>query len=316
MFKGKTQEERDAAFLKEVGQHNFKKAQKLLKKGANVLAQDAGGNTAFHKLAGADDYKSAEETDQFVYFLLTQNLDIHARNNQGQPCLHLVAEKEHCGRWYYKTWLDAISIVGDPFFSCKGPEMAGILLKRGARIGDQDGSGRTLLHVAAAKGDEDMVVACLKADPSLIAVQDNEGKYPYQIVTAESSKHYDLLQGLYKKLKDYQAPEVQSESAAPVSDDNWVLLKPDQVAHVSIEKAIGYKLTEIFNFSKRTYARITHNLETKADVSETRGFDEFPDRTLFAKARQELLRLGGEANESSVYGQVLDKQRQPFSKET
>ncbi|MCE9508483.1 MAG: ankyrin repeat domain-containing protein [Alphaproteobacteria bacterium] len=309
-FRRKTQQELDAAFLEAVNWHDFKQAQKLLKKGANVLAQDAGGNTAFHRLTGAANYEAENEINEFAFFLQGQGLDIHARNKQGQACLHLVAEKVH-PRVRAEDW-------SRYFIRCDGPGMMGILLKRGARVGDRDNSGRTVLHAAAALGDADMVNACLKIDTSLITTQDNEGKYPYQAVVAQSVKHHDFLQGLKAKLERCQTPKVEESAVAPaasVSDDNWVLLKPDQVAHVSVEKAIGYKLTEIFNFSSRTYARITHNLETKADVTETRGFDEFSDKSAFAAAREELLRLGGQADEGSVHGQVLDKKRPPFSKD-
>jgi ankyrin repeat protein len=196
--------------------------------------------------------------------------------------------------------------------------VAACLSTSSSQISDKDGSGRTVLHLAAANGDRDMAVACLSSAPSLIAVQDNEGKYPHQLVVAKSVKLEDFQQWLEKKLEKHQSPKVQEETAAPVadiSDNNWILLKPNQVAYISVEKVIGYKLTEIFNFSARTYARITHNLETKADVSETRGFDEFPDKSAFAAARQELLRRGGQAEEGSVHGQVLDKKRPPLSKD-
>ena len=53
----------------------------------------------------------------------------------------------------------------------------------------------------------------------------------------------------------------------------------------------------IFDFSCRTYSRITHNLETKVEATETHAFDSFADKSAFVAARQELLRLNGQSLE-------------------
>jgi hypothetical protein len=308
MFGRKTQQERDAAFLEAVGKHSFKKVQKLLKKGANALARDAGGNTALHKLTGAADYMEERKIADCILTLLQKSVDINARNKEGRTALHLVAEKPHAQRYLWDSG------------SCDGAELLRILLNRGAQIGDRDNAGRTVLHIAAGNAIEDVVSVSLAVDPSLIAAQDNEGRYPYQSAIAGVIQHHALSQRLKQKLDAYQSPPAEEkpvvivEPVAQKVDADWILLKSDEVAHVCVQKSIGYKLTEIFNFSGRIYSRITHNLETKADVSETKGFDEFMDKSLFLKARQELLRLDGQAEEASVYGRVLDKKRS-FSKD-
>jgi hypothetical protein len=311
-FWKRTQAERDADFLAAVGAHKFAKAEKLVRKGANPLATDTEGNTAFHKMTSAYYIKSSSVED-FICFLLKQKLDINARNKQGHTCLHLVGISDHPDEKY--------DSLGYEYTRCTGGEMLGYLMNRGARITDKDDAGRTVVHIAALSGLKEFIDVCLKIHSSLIAVQDNEGRYPHDSAVAGVVPHHNLAALIKKKFDAYQAPAVEKKpivTEAPVAksaDTDWILLKPDQVAHVSVEKTIGYKLTEIFNFSSRTYARITHNLETRADVSETRGFDDFSDKSAFAAARQELLRLGGQADESSVHGQVLDKKRPSLSKD-
>lgn len=301
-----TQEELDGAFLNAVGRHRFKKARRLLEQGANPAAVDSDGFTALHRLTWAKGYSESDAINEFVFFLAPQ-LDINARNKEGKTCLYLVAEKAHELDLVERGPLGIAGI----WFRCTGAAMMDFLIKRGARLDIADEQGRTFLHAAAACNNEVAVKECIRRAPAMVKVADNNGKYPYECDTC-SVQHHDLLQWL--KGKSAKPAAQKKKKKSPVAEKkvpavDWILLEPDEVAHISVRKAIGYKLTEIFNFSQRTCTRITHNLDTKAETAETRSFDEFADKAAFIAAHQHLLRLGGKADETAIHGQKIDKPR-------
>lgn len=314
MFFGKkTQAELDAAFLKAVGRHKFDKAKKLLTQGANVLAVDAEGNTALHKLAGYCPYEYSFEMDpvgSFIDFLISRQLDINALNHQGQNCLYSLAP---IGRRAEKAdW------------------MMHLLVRRGASRYIQDLSGMTLLHAMAFHGVQGFVDEC----SSSIDKQDKVGCYPHDMAQAGGYPvlAQDLLAKFEKKtgrsvvLKNKPVLRPSRERAPPpravrpppppprpcsdpvvAPEDRWFLMTSEEVAHVSVTQALGYKITETFNFHSRTHTKIVHNMETKTDTVIDRSFDECPDKIILEDAYHELVRLDGKADRNSIYGRVLKK---------
>lgn len=358
MFSKKSPEERqkelDADFLKAVRGHDFGKAKKLLRKGADILAKDAEDNTALHKLAANAHVAEKNQVDEFVCFLLNQKVDINARNKQGRTCLHEAAANEKAPYYYRCSPTNLVSILlnrgADPdaadaegktplFYAAvterEGSQKTEVIIEIDAHLGAKDNLGQTVLHVAAANGRDDVVNLLVGAQPALVAVQDNEGKYPYQSAIAAAAGHHALSRELFAKLNEYNEektpgrrakhvgeeitepdPEIQplseilpATSIVSAANDDWVLLNPKQVEHT--EKTSSYRLTHIFNFSARTYTHITHNLETKADVVETKSFDDFADKTPFEEAHRELTRLGGKVDENVIHGRVIAKELKP-----
>ena len=315
IFHKKTQAELDTEFLGAVYAHSFDKAHELLAKGADIFAKDAEDNTAFHKLAEHRRYylDDNQSTDAFVCFLLKQGLDINAPNQKGQSCLHLSTGRDMT-RILLNRGADS-SVVDQSgrtplHYMPGGYERAQVLVESGAKVYARDNAGRTPLHAAASAGEEYVAESILlKYQPSLIAMQDNEGKYPHDVAAEGLIGHHDLARKLRGIFDAYHPPKAQTNEkikpAVPAMDDEWTLLKPAKVEHT--EETSRYRLTEIFNFSARTYIQITHNLETKTDVPVTKSFDEFSDKTLLEEAYRELKRLGGQADEASIYGAVLPK---------
>ena len=183
-------------------------------------------------------------------------------------------------------------------------------MKQGASVNEPDEMGVTPLHLAAARGDADVINAFLSMGADIHAVTRNGktvwdfavdgGKdYQAQVLKAEASAR--------KRVAAEKQVEVERVQVAEKTRDPWTLLSPDRVAFTTVEKAIGYKLTEVFNFSARTYTQVTHNLNSKAEASAVKTFDEFTDKTPIEKAHAALERLGGTAQESLISGPVLEK---------
>lgn len=304
MFLNKTQAELDAAFLNAAGKHKFDKAKKLLEQGANPLAVDKDGNTALHRLSAFCPYysgnyssglKDASLITEFICLLINKKLDVNARNNLGQTCLYPPI--------MYKKYIEK-SVVA----------MVNILMGQGALNGVRDAEGRSLLHVAAFYGREAFINAY--SSSFLIAVQDKNGKYPYE--AALDGGHHALSRELLEKLRIYnnaktaaaekakaEVKKAEAVVAPPAANEEWAWLKPKNIVQ-HVEEMGGYRLTHIFNFNVRTYTYIAHNLETKQDSSPTvKGFDDFADKALFVEAHRELTRLGGQVDEGVVYNQPL-----------
>ncbi|MBI3441247.1 MAG: ankyrin repeat domain-containing protein [Proteobacteria bacterium] len=320
LFCKKSQAELNGALLNAVGMHKFAKAKELLAEGASLDARDEEGNTALHKLAdycpekyneyGTNHLKGKDAVTEFICFLLNQKFDMNIRNKQGQTCLHRVVGAQQKG--------DA------------SKDMIKILTTHGAMQDVQDASGKTLLHVAAYLGREDLINSHLL---SHIAVQDKTGNYPHDY--AALGGHHTLSRSLLEKLKAHRGTEQalttraeQTKAAiiqtatiiaaaatetkpapAPAVNNDWLLSETEEVARIKVKEALGYKLTETFNFHTRTYIQIVHNLETKADTVIGKSFDDFSDKTLLEDAYHELVRLGGTADEASISRQIIKKDR-------
>lgn len=83
------------------------------------------------------------------------------------------------------------------------------------------------------------------------------------------------------------------------------------ISRVQRQPAIGYKLTEIFNFSTRTYTCLGRNLETNAESMAVRTFDEFDDKAVIREAFGALRARGGTADETAIVGRPLIKTAKP-----
>ncbi len=100
---------------------------------------------------------------------------------------------------------------------------------------------------------------------------------------------------------DPESAPAPMEEVEPLSDA-WRKLPGERIAHVAVEEAIGYRITEIFNFSAREKTTLYRNLESNAETVETRGFDAIGDKTPIEQALEELRKRGGISEPSSVTG--------------
>lgn len=186
----------------------------------------------------------------------------------------------------------------------------------------EDDRRNTPLHIAAHTGYAEMVTFLIDcgANP---AQKNKENRTPLYL--AKKQSHPDVIEileavheanplpkpAMPRQIEAARAaapPQIEAEAQA---DDGWRKLADDRIAHVTVETPIGYKITEIFNFSARERTRIYHNLETRQDAAQTQGFDEIPEKASIEDALARLRALGGTAEEGSIHARPLGKPSRP-----
>jgi hypothetical protein len=211
------------------------------------------------------------------------------------------------------------------------------LLKAGADPEMKDGSSWTALQMAAAHGAGTSVEALVRAGAGVNATATSDGATALHLAAAKGYANIvrflvengadalaknanlntpaDVAEKDFPRIADYirtaaaQRPAPAPAPAAAASGPelrDWTLTAPDEVAHVAERPGIGYRLTEIFNFTAGTYTRLAQNLKTGAESQVLRFFDEFPDAAALDRAHGELMRLGGNAPRTPA-AQALDK---------
>jgi hypothetical protein len=174
-------------------------------------------------------------------------------------------------------------------------DMVTLLLERGAKTDIVKDYGWAPIHDAAYRGHFDVVVALLKAgaNPNLRTA---EGKTAYGwAVAREHPEVAELLAPYMKKVVDLAVENDLKIPAAPEPPAGWVRLSDSEIARSVTHAKLGYRLTDIFNFQERERIRIVNNLATRADQVQTMSFDDFTDGAAIETARQELLKRGGNA---------------------
>ncbi len=198
-----------------------------------------------------------------VELLLNRNADIATKKNDGHTPL--------------------MEAANDGSF-----EIARMLVEKGADVNAARADGWTALHFAANNGKGD-IVRLLLANNVDVTKTDNRMNTAADNADAKHPRLADLIRG-----KKREEPEMGNN--AP----QWRLTAPDEVSLVASKPAIGYRLTEIFNFTDGLYTRISRNLETNAESQSVRFFDEFNNRAAIEAARAALLSLGGKAPDDAT----------------
>ena len=190
--------------------------------------------------------------------------------------------------------------------------------------------GNTPLHVAASKAHEEMARLLLDGRPALAKIANSQGETPLH--AAAVAGHADMVALLldngaepgartkenrtalflaqkqnFGEVADLLRPVTPSVRCKTCPDavegaDDWKKLSGERIARVSVEDAIGYRITEIFNFSSRERTTLFQNMETKAETADTRTFDEIEDKSLLQQALSELRKRGGAADGAALDG--------------
>jgi ankyrin repeat protein len=164
------------------------------------------------------------------------------------------------------------------------------LYTQGANVNYQNSEGNTALNNAAYNGNFMIVQFLVEKLGANTNIRNNAGKRPEDRDSNEGVKAY------LRQERQRQKPT------------GWIKTADDEIAHITSRNTINYRLTEIFNFTARTYAHISQNIETMAESKSLTVFDEFGNKPYLLTALQELKKQGGTPEEASIGGKShLDK---------
>lgn len=227
-----------------------------------------------------------------------------------------------------------------PLFLARNWSAVQTLIVAGARWGVQDMRGWTPLHYYSYEGcDEYRYYDYLKtpAGGNCLMIKTNDGRFLHELAIAEgSAMKYALAEtlkwhhnkekircDLEEKAKEIKAQEclpekleksesqqanedivivstLQKEEIPVVAKEaDWTLLSKTEIMYT---KSAGvYALTEIFNFSQRSYKLLTCNLTTQVEATPVlKDFDDFSSSAILEDAHDHLIKAGGEADISSI----------------
>ena len=169
-------------------------------------------------------------------------------------------------------------------------------------------SGETLLHTAASRGHAEIVAWLLEEQGFDSEKPDENGRTAlYYAEKYQRESVMAILKPLQKKsLQKYEA------KATRLMDDgqsigSWRVLGTARVAQVQDDSAIGYRITEIFNFATMERTRLYRNVDSDAETVETTAFASLPDaahRDIFA-ALDALRASGIEAPNKAVLYELM-----------
>lgn len=196
---------------------------------------------------------------------------------------------------------------------------------RDGNLQSRDNNGETLMHKAAYHG-QPLIMAWLVEKGFSLDVKDNQSYTPlHEAVRGNkpAAVAWLLEQGADATLRNasdrtplQQAGEktatnaevinlLLQESAKPV----WQRIGKDEVVCVTPKPVLNRTITEVFNFSAKTYLLVNVNNDTKAESTVFRTFSDFEDGEPLLKAEREFLRLGGKMPDAVD----LDKPRKKLS---
>ncbi len=162
-----------------------------------------------------------------------------------------------------------------------------LLIDNGANLDARDKLGNTALHYAATKGFGEVVRMLLEAGASRDIPNSNMNTAA-DMAAKEYPRIADMIRGVL--------PQLEAAPVTPVENEaGWKLTDTSEIARVAEKTAIGYRVTEIFNFSSGLYTQIARNLETNAESQSSKTFGQLADSAAVDVARNALLQLGGDA---------------------
>ncbi|MBI1215158.1 MAG: hypothetical protein GC185_04980 [Alphaproteobacteria bacterium] len=220
------------------------------------------------------------------------------------------------------------------------PRAVALLLEKGASTVTSAVRHGSPLLLAAQKGNLEICEKLVEKDPALLTLRDRDGNTPLHkaaesgheevaafllhkgvdphaknkanrtpLFLAQSKNNFNvasILEALPKPPTAYAVPQA-AETAQPETETGWRKLADDCVAHVKDAPAIGYRITEIFNFAARERVTLYRNLETGAESVDVKDFARIAQKAPLERALAELQKRGGHAGADCITG--IDKPR-------
>ncbi|TAL30586.1 MAG: ankyrin repeat domain-containing protein [Alphaproteobacteria bacterium] len=150
-------------------------------------------------------------------------------------------------------------------------QLAWELLERGAEPDAPGNKGWTPLFYAARNGDT-RTIGKLLSEGARTDRFDEEGRTVLDIAR------------VHDRREAYSQIQAHIDTLSP----EWVKTAEQEVAHVSIRRALGYRLTEIFNFETKQRTLIAHNYTTGLDSLTHSVFNETADKLVLDQAAAKL----------------------------
>lgn len=181
-----------------------------------------------------------------------------------------------------------------------------ILEKKPEFMSLRNARGDTPLHRAAMYGRIDIVEELLRRGADM-SCRNFNGTTPYQL--AQSGNHYDLVMFFREHERKMKLEEAQAKppgaAALPLpppllSAPLWIRMSGERIARVNEERALGYRITEIFNFKARECTALFCNMDTKVESAVIRNFSELENLDAVREAAEELNRRGVRVSFSGI----------------
>lgn len=209
------------------------------------------------------------------------------------------------------------------------------LLEGGAVFGTNSEKMKSALMHAATKKNDLRSLQCLLDHGVSIDIRANDETYNTPLHTALEHERYHSVELLLKAGADTALKNGRGLSALELAEtrgnkpiaalfgikdrpveevrhDGWILLSPNRVACVTHEKALGRKITDIFNFATAERSYTMENTRTRTETLVLKSFAEMPDKAAVIAAFEQLQALGGTATPESIYS--IPRKKEPLMK--
>jgi hypothetical protein len=304
-FKNRRQKKREKALMYAVKYDHVEDIRALLDEGVDINVRN-GHTDHFTPLT----YAVARGSANAVQCLIERKADLEKTGYNGMTPLTyaLWCKKSDIVNLLLEARTDMKNTLGFVINHNGEKEIIRDLIARGAEMGPLDAAGNTPLHLAAKMGRRDFCEMLLAAGADSRAMNNNGDTPAHSARAANFHGLADFLEtgGVQK------TPEPSPAPAISPAEDPWRMPEEQsgkEIARVSINKAIGYRLTEIFNFEMQTYTRLAQNIGTKAESQVMKSFDEFSDTAFIEHAREEYKKRGGTLPDKPIGGLAINKPR-------
>ena len=153
----------------------------------------------------------------------------------------------------------------------KNKPLADVLVARGVKTDVQDKDGWTPLFYAARNGDSETAQFLLDQGARTYLKDDN-GNGVLKIAEA------------YEKFATRRIIQAHIDAQVP----QWQQVSDQEIAHVSILRDQGYRLTTAFNMEAKTCTVIAHNFTTGRDAVSVKSFEELNNADLLKTAAEKM----------------------------